>query len=103
MRGVRVGVPDELGALVAKGAAWLVDRRDRERHLDDAAVLLASTTDASVLAYESMSKNDRRRIRATTDELSDPMHISWTALNSADRERGMLVLALLRQALGWPG
>lgn len=64
-----VGVPDELGAIVAKGAAWLVDRRDRERHLDDAAVLLASIRDASVLDYQSLSKNDRKRIRAVTDEL----------------------------------
>ena len=66
-----VGVPDELGALVAKGAAWLVDRRGRERHLDDAAVLLACVTDASELDYEAMSKNDRKRIRAVIDELID--------------------------------
>ena len=45
----QVGVPDELGALVAKGAAWLVDPRDRRRHLDDSAVLLACVLDASEL------------------------------------------------------
>lgn len=38
-------VPDELGALVMKGAAYAVDRRDRERHLQDAAVLAACITD----------------------------------------------------------
>ena len=66
--GATVGVPDELGALVAKGAAWLVDRRDRERHLDDSAVLLASVSDASELDYPSMSKNDRRRIGAVIED-----------------------------------
>lgn len=96
---VTVGVPDELGALVAKGAAWLVDRRDRERHLEDSAVLLACVADASMLAYESMSKNDRRRIRAVTDELADPAHASWVNLDSTDRDRGMLTLRLIRQVL----
>ena len=61
---VVLGVPDELGALVVKGAAYLVDHRDRGRHLDDAAVLLACVADPSELAYETMSANDRRRLRA---------------------------------------
>lgn len=98
-----VGVPDELGALVAKGAAWLVDRRDRARHLDDSAVLLACITDASELDYDSMSKNDRKRIRAVTDELMDPAHVSWVGLDGVDRDRGMFVLRLIRQVLGLPG
>lgn len=96
-----VGVPDELGALVAKGAAWLVDSRDRRRHLDDSAVLLACVLDASELNYESMSKNDRKRIRAVTEELLDLAHVSWVNVDPADRERGMLNLRLIRQVLGF--
>lgn len=97
-----IGVPDELGALVSKGAAWLVDRRDRGRHLDDSAVLLACVTDASDFDYGSMSKNDRKRILAITDELKDPAHLSWINLDAADRERGLLSLRLIRQAVGLP-
>lgn len=99
----QVGVPDELGALVAKGAAWLVDRRDRRRHLDDSAVLLACVLDASELDYESMSKNDRKRILATTEELLDPAHVSWVNVDPADRDRGMFNLRLIRQVLGLLG
>ena len=99
-RAALVGVPDELGALVAKGAAWLVDRRDRERHLDDSAVLLACT-DASALDYASMSKNDRKRLRAIIGELDDPAHLSWVNLDHSDREHGLDTLVLLRQALGF--
>lgn len=97
---VEVGVPDEFGALVAKGAAWLVDRRDRERHLDDAAVLLACVDDASELDYASASANDRKRINAVTSVLADASHPSWVNLDEADRRRGTLNLALIRQALG---
>lgn len=96
-----VGVPDELGALVAKGAAWLVDRRDRERHLDDAAVLLACVDDASEIDYDSASANDRKRARAVTDVLADESHPSWVGLERSARRRGMLNLMLIRQALGF--
>ena len=98
----QVGVPDELGALVAKGAAWLVDQRDRRRHLDDSAVLLACVLDASELDYDSMNKNDRKRIRAVTHELLDPAHVSWVNVDPVDRERGMFNLRLIRQVLGFP-
>lgn len=98
----QIGVPDELGALVVKGAAWLVDQRGRRRHLDDSAVLLACVLDASGMDYESMSKNDRRRIRAVTDELLDPAHVSWVNIDPADRERGMFNLRVIRQVLGFP-
>lgn len=95
----RAGVPDELGALVAKGAAWLVDRRDRTRHLDDAAVLLSCVPDASALDYESMSKNDRKRIRAVIAGLADLGHASWLNLDEADRERGQFTMTLIKRQL----
>lgn len=95
-----IGVPDELGALVGKGAAWLVDHRDRERHLDDAAVLLASIEDASELDYLAANANDRKRVGAVTSELADASHPSWVSLDEPDRRRGLFNLALVRQALG---
>ncbi len=97
---VEVGVPDEFGALIAKGAAWLADRRDRERHLDDAAVLLACVEDASALEYSSASANDRKRIDAVTGVLADEAHPSWVSLDAPDRRRGLLNLVLIRRALG---
>lgn len=98
-RRVEIGVPDELGALVAKSAAYLVDSRDRERHLDDCAVLLACIDDASALDYESANSNDRKRIKATTDLLEEA-HPSWVNLDAPDRRRGRVNLVLIRQALG---
>jgi len=76
-----IGVPDELGALVAKGAAYTVDQRDRGRHLDDAAVLLACITDASDLDWSSLSRNDRRRLTALTQTLENEGHIAWSNLD----------------------
>ncbi len=99
-KAVDVGVPDEFGALVAKGAAYIVDTRDRDRHLDDTAVLLAWVRDASVLDYDSASANDRRRVRATTDLLADERHASWVNLNEPDRRHGLMNLTLVRRALG---
>lgn len=93
-------MPDDFGALVAKGAAWLVDRRNRDRHLDDIAVLLACVQDASELDYASASANDRKRINAVTGPLSDGSHPAWTNLDEADRRHGLLNLVLIRRALG---
>ncbi len=92
---VRLGVPDELGALVAKGAAFTVDTRDRRRHLDDAAVLLACITDASELDYAGTSVNDRRRIRALLEQVGDAQHPSWVNLDPSDRSRGLFNAALI--------
>lgn len=99
-RSVQIGVPDELGALVAKGGAYIVDSRDPERHLDDSAVLLASIPDASAIDYASASKNDRKRIKATTDLLANQAHPSWANLDENDRRQGHLNLTLIRRALG---
>lgn len=99
-KSVEIGVPDELGALVVKGAAYIVDSRDRTRHLDDTAVLLASIPDASAIDYASASKNDRKRIKATTDLLADQTHASWANLDDPERRRGHLNLVLIRRTLG---
>ena len=58
-----VPVPDLLGALVLKAAAWAVDSRDRERHSGDAAFLTSLIADprAEVARYHG---SDRKRLRA---------------------------------------
>lgn len=96
---VRLGIPDELGALVAKGAAYLVDQRDRGRHLDDAAVLLACITDVSALDFASLSKNDKRQLRAIVEHAGDERHPSWASLDGADRERGLMNATLVDSTL----
>lgn len=70
-RSVTVGVPDELGALVAKGAAYVIDQRDAGRHLDDSATLLASIEDASEIDYSRSTSSDRKRLRVIRDHLAD--------------------------------
>lgn len=99
---VLVGVPDEIGALVAKGAAYLIDSRDKGRHLDDAATLLASITDASQLDYGEVSKNDRRRLSLIKQQLSDPSNAHWLNLESDARSRGHMNLSLVSNAMHLP-
>lgn len=79
-----IGVPNVLGALVAKGAAWIADNRNPERHLHDAATLFAAVEDASALDYD-LSANDRRRLRALRDRLQDPRHSGWALVSPPER------------------
>ncbi len=62
---ITIDAPDVLGALIGKGAAFLVDQRDRCRHVEDAAVLLASIESVGELAL-TLNTNDRRRLEALT-------------------------------------
>lgn len=43
-----LSIPDALGALVLKGAAYLEDARDRQRHLDDAVVLTCTVSNPAL-------------------------------------------------------
>ena len=96
-RTVTIGVPDVLGALVGKGAAFLVDSRDPQRHLEDAAVLLASINSVGELDL-TLSKNDRKRLNRIADALEDPFHWGWLALDQSEQSKGQRNLALLTTA-----
>lgn len=96
-----VGVPDSTGALVVKSAAYSADNRDRDRHLDDAAVLLASAGDVSEIHYRKLSMNDRKRLGVLTEELANSSHRSWAALEASDRRRGVTNVQLIAQRLEW--
>lgn len=91
---VGLSVPDELGALVLKGAAYSVDRRDRDRHLMDAAVLAACIR-CHAAEIERLGGSDRRRLRALSKALADPAHPAWLALDPGHRIAGLDTLRIL--------
>ena len=86
-------IPDVLGALVLKGAAYVEDSRDRDRHLDDAAVLACAVTDP-IGDRARMIGSDRRRIEALWKVLQDVDHRSWIAIGT-DARRAHAALRVL--------
>lgn len=88
-----LSIPDVLGALVLKGAAYLSDSRDRDRHLDDAAVLACAVTDP-IGDRARMMGSDRQRIEALWKVLQDVDHKSWIATGT-DARRGLAALRVL--------
>lgn len=86
-------IPDVLGALVLKGAAYVEDSRDRDRHLDDAAVLACAVTDP-IGDRARMIGSDRRRIEALWKVLQDVDHKSWIATGT-DARRARAALRVL--------
>ena len=89
-----LSVPDELGALVLKGAAYSADRRDRERHLMDAAVLAACISDHAA-EIQRLGGSDRRRLRTLAKALAEPSHPAWLALDPPLRVMGQDTLRIL--------
>ncbi|MFP3460043.1 hypothetical protein R5O87_04230 [Arthrobacter globiformis] len=91
---VIISIPNPLGALVLKGAAFREDSRDRDRHLDDAVVLCAAIRNPLITAAH-LKGSDRSRILALHRELSDPGHRSWQLLELGDRTPAMDALRIL--------
>ena len=94
---ITIDAPDVLGALIGKGAAFMVDQRDRARHVEDAAVLLASIESVGALDL-TLNANDRKRLRILATELKDQLHPAWLALSEGASSRGLRNLALLDDA-----
>jgi hypothetical protein len=90
-----VSVPRPLGAVILKAAAYRTDSRDRDRHLADAAALLACIEDPFA-ERDSLAGSDRRRLRTLQRELPDD-HVAWLALPEAKRNDARAVLRLLNQ------
>jgi hypothetical protein len=93
----RFSVPDELGALVLKAAAYIADARDRDRHLFDAALLAATITDHAT-ELGRLKGTDTKRIRALRTALDDVRHPAWLALPSEYRLAGRDTLRILSSA-----
>lgn len=86
---VRLSLPSVHGALVLKGAAYLSDSRDRDRHASDAVVLLACLDQPDVV-LENLAGSDRKRLLAIVRALERPE--AWAGANRD-------VAALARQSL----
>lgn len=87
-------IPDLLGALILKAAAYCADRRDRHRHLEDVA-LLASFMDDHKEALSRLHGSDRKRLRAVSAALADSNDSAWLKLNQERRNAGQLTLHIL--------
>jgi hypothetical protein len=85
---VRVGVPDLLGAIVTKAAAFSTDQRDRGRHLEDLVVLLAAAGSRRALGLDRITIRDKQHLRPAMREISDVGHDSWLVVDASDRAIG---------------
>lgn len=101
-RSVRIGVPDSLGAIVAKSAAYRVDQRDRGRHLEDLAILLASSGGRRALALDRLTKKDKQHLRPAIEVLQDDGHGAWFILQARDRAVAHRARAAVSAAVAEP-
>lgn len=92
-----LSIPDALGALVLKGAAYLGDPRDRRRHLDD-AVVLTCTVNNPMADRERLIGSDSKRIGALWTVLQDRDHPSWIAVGERPALRGHNALRIFAEA-----
>lgn len=88
-----LSVPRPFGALILKAAAYRTDHRDRERHLYDAAALLACIEDPFV-EREGITGSDRSRL-VTLERALPNDHLAWLSLGPRDRRQAQDALRLL--------
>ena len=88
-----ISVPRPFGALVLKSAAYTTDTRDRDRHLFDAAALLACIDDP-IAERADFTGSDRGRI-ATLARTLVSGHPAWQALALESRDQAELALGIL--------
>lgn len=70
-----VRIPDQLGALILKAAAWIADHGpERSRHLQDAAILCALMDSPESQRLRLHSRNDFRRVRTIRDAMVTESH-----------------------------
>ena len=72
----------------------MADRRDRDRHLRDAA-LLASLIADHRQELTRLQGSDLKRLRHLRDTLSDPLDDAWLLLPDDARQRGQDTLRIL--------
>lgn len=90
-----IRIPDLLGAVMLKSAAWAVDKTNRrDRHLADAALLLSLIDDPDEQVERLHSRNDRKRILRLHEMLTEDSEY-WQVLDDVHRQNGIDVLDTL--------
>jgi predicted nucleotidyltransferase len=89
-----IHMPDVLGALVLKAAAYGADRRDSFRHLEDSA-LLASLISDHATELDRLKGSDKKRLRNARDTLKDENNPAWLKLPKELRKNGWDTLRIL--------
>lgn len=89
-----ISVPQPFGAAILKAAAYVADSRDPDRHLQDAAVLLACIADPFE-ELDQLAGSDSRRLGILRRELVNT-HPAWLLMPEADARRGQAALRVLR-------
>ncbi|AIY17860.1 hypothetical protein GUY44_19955 [Pimelobacter simplex] len=92
-RTTMVSVPSPFGAVILKAAAYQTDSRDRERHLQDAALLLA-VIDDPYAEREQFAGSDRARLHTLARALPDAAS-QWRTLPAHARAEGQTALRIL--------
>ncbi|OLT12242.1 hypothetical protein BJF78_24580 [Pseudonocardia sp. CNS-139] len=88
-----LSVPSPLAAVVLKAAAYQADSRNPERHLQDAAALLACIPDPYE-ARESLKGSDGQRLRLLAEALPDDAQ-PWRGLDATRRDDAQAVLRIM--------
>ena len=88
-----VSVPSPFGAVILKAAAYQSDSRDRERHLQDAALLLAVIEDPFVERGQ-FTGSDRSRLQTLVRALPVDAR-EWRLLPARWRANGQAALRIL--------
>lgn len=90
-----IAIPDLLGALMLKSAAWEVDKTARrDRHLIDAALLLSLIDSPDEEAKRLHSSNDRKRILRLHELLAADSDY-WSSLDQTHQQDGIDTLDTL--------
>lgn len=82
---VRLSMPNTPAAIVLKAAAYRDDPRDRDRHLEDLAVLFAAAPPDIDTAAE-IPRSQRKHLRLALQRLADSGHPAWQNLDSYERD-----------------
>lgn len=92
----QIYVPDRLGAIILKCAAYMNDTRLRERHLEDIALLVSLPFDLAA-ELDRLHGSDKKRLRAAARALSDSHAPAWMMLPQNLRTQGMDALEVLAE------
>lgn len=80
-----ISLPSARGALILKGAAFIEDSRDRQRHLSDGVALLACLENLDHI-FDGLSGRSRKRIRAIARAARHTPSV-WNLVDTTTRAR----------------